>query len=160
MRRIAVVMGGLLALAATDAACAQGTASNQGVASKVGPGVPPPPGLTIAVDPAACQWAVRHQPAPDVAYQPGVDVDGNPVVPADLDGGPRAQPPQRIEIPLTARLARALPRPAGTVRPRADAYLGLLTVEGDQVLFNGQPLTDPAEDELAALCREQGLAGR
>ncbi|TWB42513.1 hypothetical protein [Nitrospirillum pindoramense] len=154
MRRIAVVMGGLLALAAMDAAQAQGGAP------KAGPAAPSAPGPTIAVDPAACQWAVRHQPAPDVAYQPGVDVDGNPVAPADLDGGPRPQAPQRIEIPLTARLARALPRPTGTTRPRADAYLGLLTVEGDQVLFNGQPLTDPAEDELAALCREQGLAGR
>ncbi|MDE1145718.1 MAG: hypothetical protein PW843_03755 [Azospirillaceae bacterium] len=116
----------------------------------------PPKGPTIAVDPAACQWAVNHVPAPDVAYQPGVDVNGDPVAPADLDGGVRLQMPQRIEIPLTARLANVLPRTTGTVHPRADAYLGLITIDGDQVLFNGQPLTDPAETELAAVCRQQG----
>jgi hypothetical protein len=147
MRRIAVFVGSLLMLTAADAAWGQGA-----------PQKSLPKGPTIAVDPAACQWAVKHEPAPDVAYQPGVDVNGDPVVPADLDGGARLQMPQRIEIPLTARLAQLLPRTGGGVRPRADAYLGLLTVEGDQVLFNGQPLTDPAEDELAALCRQQGVA--
>ncbi|MBB6251631.1 hypothetical protein [Nitrospirillum iridis] len=154
MRRIAVFMSGLLVLTAVDAAWGQGTAQKAN---------PPPSagkGPTIAVDPAACQWAVRHEPAPDVAYQPGVDVNGDPVVPADLEGGPRLQVPQRIDIPLTARLASTLPQVAGVARPRADAYLGVLTVEGDQVLFNGQPLTDPAEEELAALCRQQGVSGQ
>ncbi|MDG3443332.1 hypothetical protein [Nitrospirillum amazonense] len=156
MPRIAAVMTGLLVLAA-------GTAWGQGVpqgASQEGAQKGTSKGPTIAVDPAACQWAVRHEPAPDVAYQPGVDVDGNPVAPADLDGGVRLPAPQRIEIPLTARLARALPQAPGTARSRPDAYLGLLTVVGDQVLFDGQPLTDPAADELAALCRQQGLSGR
>ncbi|WP_148293567.1 hypothetical protein [Azospirillum sp. B4] len=146
--RIAVFAGGLLALAVLPGGAGAGQPTD------ARNGAP-----TIAVDPAACQWVVRHEPAPDVAYQPGVDVNGDPVAPADLAGGPRMRLPQRIEIPLTARLAGVLPRAPG-VRPRADAYLGSFTVEGDQVLFDGQPLTDPAERELAILCRQQGVTAR
>ena len=34
-----------------------------------------------------CQRLVRHVPAPDVAYKPGIDVHGKAVAPADLPGG-------------------------------------------------------------------------
>ena len=42
---------------------------------------------TLVVSRQDCQRLVRHVPAADVAYQPGVDVQGRPVAPADLGGG-------------------------------------------------------------------------
>ena len=42
---------------------------------------------TVAITRADCARLVAHRPAPDVAYQPGVDVYGREVVPADLGGG-------------------------------------------------------------------------
>lgn len=131
----------------------------------------PPPGLdtsaaapaapTISVDPAACQWLVRYQPSPDVTYQPGVDVDGNPVVPADLDGGHPVTLPPSIPIPITGRLAKLLGGGKGAGAGvtgglyRADPFLGVVTLEGDRVLFNGQPVDSSADGELAALCQRQ-----
>lgn len=126
-----------------------------------------PAGPTITVDPAACQWLARYQPAPDVAYQPGVDVDGNPVVPADLDGGHPVTLPPSIPIPITARLARLL---GGGIRGgaagvtgglyRADPFLGVVTLDGDRVLFNGQPVDSSADAELAAVCQRQAAPSR
>ncbi|MDE2029968.1 MAG: hypothetical protein KGI97_05310, partial [Alphaproteobacteria bacterium] len=45
-----------------------------------------------AVDKTICravtqEAGVDYHQAPGVAYQPGVDADGNPVAPADLPGG-------------------------------------------------------------------------
>lgn len=125
-----------------------------------------PPGPSITVDPAACQWLARYQPAPDVAYQPGVDVDGNPVVPADLDGGHPVTLPPSIPIPITARLARLLGGGgrggAGVTGGlyRADPFLGVVTLDGDRVLFNGQPVDSSADAELAAVCQRQAAPSR
>ena len=49
-----------------------------------------------------CQRLVRHVPAPDVAYKPGVDVHGKPVAPADLPGSAGGyQLPDHIEFNYT-----------------------------------------------------------
>jgi len=42
---------------------------------------------TVTVNREDCQRLVRHVPAADVTYQPGVDVYGREVAPADLNGG-------------------------------------------------------------------------
>ena len=47
--------------------------------------VPPASAALITVTADDCATIVAHTPSGDVAYQPGVDVDGNPVVSADLD---------------------------------------------------------------------------
>jgi hypothetical protein len=54
----------------------------------------------IAVTPADCRLLERHQPAPDVAYRPGVDVRGRPVAPADLGGAPGFELPPVLEFTL------------------------------------------------------------
>jgi len=41
---------------------------------------------TPAIDPAACQALVNYHEPSGVEYQPGVDVDGHYVAPADLAG--------------------------------------------------------------------------
>ncbi len=108
------------------------------------------------LDPAFCQALVKHVPDADVNYQPGVDVHGDPVVPADLPDSPRLELPKTISIPLTADLFKILhfstdKYPFNTM-PQNDINLGTLTAEGNRVLFNGQPLTSDQQDDLAVLC--------
>jgi hypothetical protein len=130
---------------------------------------------TVEIDQAACRALTRHVPAPDVEYVPGRDVvNGKPVAPADLSPG--IQIPTRFSVVVAIDVAKKLrslqPRP-GTrsatdqnpnlyALPRggeAKAYLGVVTVEGDRLYFDGQPLTDDLEAEFAALCRGR-QAGR
>lgn len=43
-------------------------------------------------DLALCRLRAQHVAAADVTYKPGVDVHGNPVVPADLNAVPNMVP--------------------------------------------------------------------
>src|SRR5690606_26258815 len=58
--------------------------------------------------PPECRILPEHRPAPDVAYQPGVDVQGKPVVPADVNQVPFDAAGQTIVVPLTVDLAERL----------------------------------------------------
>lgn len=101
-----------------------------------------------------CQALVRHVPDPGVAYQPGVDVRGRPVAPADLPGSSlQAIVPKSVEFdisffPMAGRWPGRF--------DQSELYVG--TVRYDlgtgEVLFNGVPLTDREKDELARRCRE------
>lgn len=61
--------------------------------------------VRIIITKLDCSRLVRHLPAADVAYQPGVDAKGRAVAPADLDGsGADALPnllPDVLEFPIT-----------------------------------------------------------
>lgn len=110
-----------------------------------------------SLSPAACEALTRHTPDAGVAYQPGVDVNGKPVAPADLPGAPQMQLPKTITIPLTLSLVKALNLntanfPASQLGPSTEAQLGVLTVTGDHVLFNGQPISDEQQNNLSVLC--------
>lgn len=109
------------------------------------------------IDPALCQGLVQHTPGADVAYQPGVDVHGRSVAPADLGGGAPSLLPAKINIPLTVSLAKVLnldptQYPTNQLGPGTEAQLGTLTVEGNHVTLNGQPLTNAQQDNLAVVC--------
>ena len=109
------------------------------------------------VDLALCNALVKHKPSADVEYQPGVDVRGNPVAPADLAGSPQIKLPDKIQIPLTLSLVKVLnlntsQYPYNQFGPGTEAQLGSLEVEGDKVTFNGQPLSDEQQSNLAVLC--------
>ncbi|MDR3449385.1 MAG: hypothetical protein P4M15_06510, partial [Alphaproteobacteria bacterium] len=110
-------------------------------------------------DSKLCQALVRHTPDADVAYQPGVDVEGHAVAPADLPGQPQMKLPAKITILLTINLAKAInldtsTYPYNQLGAGTEANIGTLTVEGDKVSFNGQPLTDRQQDNLAVLCMQ------
>ncbi len=105
---------------------------------------------TIIVDADTCRWVQRHQPAADVEYKPGVDVQGRAVAPADLPGSGGVALPQTIEIGITVDLAERFGLPKTLYG--SEAYLGTVTVDGNRVLFNGKPVTPDAEQELVALC--------
>lgn len=53
-------------------------AQGQGAKATAGP-------MVITISKPDCSRLIQHVPAPDVAYKPGVDVRGRPVVPADAD---------------------------------------------------------------------------
>ncbi|GIL38602.1 hypothetical protein [Roseiterribacter gracilis] len=120
---------------------------------------------TVTVDQSACRLATRHVPAADVEYKPGRDVvNGKPVAPADIS--PPLQVPRNFQIVIAVDVAKKLQALGGTstatTNPNqfglppggeAKAYIGAVTVDGDRLSFNGQPLTDDLENEFAALCR-------
>jgi hypothetical protein len=115
----------------------------------------PPAVADIAVSRQDCDWLVKYQQPPGVEYQPGVDVHGEPVVPADINSGANIQLPQTIVIPVEVLLRKYAFIPPGSPLRQSKAELGTITVTGDQVFYNDQPLTDPDEAALAAACRAQ-----
>lgn len=103
---------------------------------------------------ADCQRLVKHVPAPDATYRPGVDVDGDPVVPADLGGGVRIDLPESFAIPIEVELFERFGIPSDPARFDADLVVGEVTVDIEgRAYFNGQPLQDEAAAELAAKCQ-------
>jgi len=110
-------------------------------------------GTRFAVNRNDCQQAVEYRPAPGVEYQPGVDVRGRPVRPADVESTPRLNLPNELTFNLTVRLSDYLAR---TPRGLSDsvAPIGKLTVRGNQVLFNDEPLSPRDREAVIAACRE------
>ncbi|NYZ12219.1 hypothetical protein HL658_06630 [Azospirillum sp. RWY-5-1] len=108
---------------------------------------------SAGIDPALCRYLPAHRPAPDVEYTPGVDVRGNPVAPADLPGSGGALPGlDRFEMPVTAAFARRMGFAVPQGLPLSTEF-GRITIQGDRVLFNGQPVGPSARAELYAVCR-------
>jgi hypothetical protein len=112
-------------------------------------------GTAIIDDP--CQSVAIHEPDPGVAYQPGVDADGNPVAPADLGGTPDSLlgPEHAYRIDLTTRLGDALSGPVGSgvdFVDKSEIGIGEVTVEGGRVYFNGRPLDNGGEHARAEAC--------
>ena len=112
------------------------------------------------IDPALCQALVKHVPRADVTYQPGVDVDGKAVAPADLPGGSQIALPRQITIPITVQLTKLLnlnpnSYPASALGEGTEGVLGVITVDGDNILFNGKSLSDEQQNNLSVLCLKQ-----
>src|SRR5215510_12988307 len=59
---------------------------------------------TIRIARTDCDRLVEYVEPPGVAYQPGADVNGQPVAPADLDGGWQMRLPDYISIDITRDL--------------------------------------------------------
>jgi len=108
----------------------------------------------VTISRADCDRLVAHQPAPDVAYQPGVDVNGRPVAPADLDGGIQIAVPETIRIPVEVDLFDRFGIPVNPDLFAADAQVGEVTYQDGRAYFNGQPLQDEAAAELSARCQK------
>lgn len=90
-----------------------------------------------------CKLLPKHTPADDVAYQAGADVNGNAVVPADLNAAPMAEVLNVIKVPLNVDLAQnvAALQEQGI---QLEAPLGMLDIYQDgRVLYNGQDWTTP-----------------
>jgi len=109
----------------------------------------------VAISRQDCQYLTRYQPAPDVNFQPGVDVHGQAVAPADIGGGQQIKLPETIYIPIEVDIGQRYHIPANSPLWKATAEIGTVAVTGDQVTFNGQPLTDDDNAALAAMCRDR-----
>jgi len=100
-------------------------------------------------------------------YQPGVDVHGNKVAPADLGGGYGNMLPEEISIQigvdLATRIGLAQARQSGNPNPTVANVpllpyggvvpVGTVTLRGNDVLWNGQPLVPQDQVALATACR-------
>lgn len=101
-----------------------------------------------------CKRLVKHVPAADVAFTPGVDVRGNKVQEADLEGRTPITLPQVFEFNITKDFSAykgSTETPVGVIK--YDVLSGGLT-------FNDQPLTNANEAELAATCQRLLQEGR
>lgn len=109
------------------------------------------------LNPALCKDLIKHTPDANVTYQPGVDARGNAVAPADIAGAAPIEMPKTYTIPITIGLASALnlnttQYPYNQLGEGTETQLGVLTVTGDHALFNGKPISDEQQDNLAVLC--------
>jgi hypothetical protein len=103
-----------------------------------------------------CTRLVKHLPADDVTYQPGVDVHGQPVTPADIGAGSEIKLPDIIQIPITVDLQDRFGIPANSILFKAEAEIGVaeFRFSDERVTFNGVELTNEEERALAAACAE------
>jgi len=109
---------------------------------------------TVRIADATCARLVEHRPAPDVAYQPGVDAHGKPVAPADLPGSGSLVLPEMIRVAITVDLQKRFGIPANSVLFEAEAEVGTVEFQGDRLTFNGQPLGDAEARALAEACQQ------
>lgn len=116
---------------------------------------PLPAVADVAVSRQDCSRLVQYQQPPGVEYQPGIDAHGRPVAPADLGGGYQIKPPETIVIPIEILIQDRFHIPTNSVLWNAKAQVGVVTVKGDQVYYEGQLLGDAETTALQQLCREQ-----
>ena len=120
---------------------------------------------SVVLSPADCSRIVEYVPAPDVAYQPGVDVNGNSVVSADLDDGTRLDLNGEdvavdIGVPLRAFEGTVDDlttfEAAGGKIDRFDATgnVGVVTIHDGDVYFDGKLISSREKSLLAAACRK------
>ena len=101
-----------------------------------------------------CAAVVEHTPSPDVAYRPGVDVTGRPVVPADLNA-PALDLPQELSFEITVPMRPRDARHFGRNAYFGEALVGFLTLHADGTMsFNGRPLDGGSQAALHAACAE------
>jgi len=108
-----------------------------------------------------CSRLTAHAPSADATYQPGVDVHGRAVAPADLAGTPPIVMPEEITIAITVELQQRFGIPVTSNLYKPEAGIGTVVVRPDgSATFNGQPLTSQEQSALAYLCQRQGPLGR
>lgn len=111
---------------------------------------------TLRISGRVCQKVTRHRPAEDVTYQAGVDVEGNPVTPADLPRG-------RVNYELPDTVVFDLPlnpfefigrNDLAEIFPDARFTAGKVEYDTTSgvVTLNGQKLNSDQEAVLAAAC--------
>jgi len=143
MPRSIALLAGALPLVLSVLAAAQDPAS------------PAAGALRFMVTKDDCQRLVKHVPAPGVTYRPGVDVNGDPVVAADLGGAVRIDLPEAFVVPIEVKLFERFGIPPDPASYEADLIVGAVVVGLDgRAYFNGQPLQDEEAAEIAAKCQE------
>ena len=110
---------------------------------------------TITVKATDCQRLVAHQPTADVAYKPGVDVNGNAVTPADLPGSVTIKTPTEVTFDVTYDLLSNYGVGSDTaLAPRGEAVIGTVKYDllSGALTFDGERLDDAETAALRDLC--------
>lgn len=102
--------------------------------------------------PAICKLLVKHTPAADVVYKPGVDVKGRVVTPADLNPSQIAVP-DVIKVPVTVDLAQRLQASNVTGLQLETGFDAVEIHKDGKVIYQGRDLTQ----NVNALC---GISGK
>ena len=108
----------------------------------------------VIITRADCARLVEHVPAPDVAYQPGVDAYGRGVAPLDLNSGAQIQAPETLRIPIEIDLFDRFGIPANPALYESDIPIGEVIYRDGRLTFEGQPLQDEAAAELSRRCQK------
>ncbi len=109
------------------------------------------PVMAQTVQYSECKTLAEYMPQAGVNYEPGVDVNGKSVAPADLNAAP-FEMPDVMSIPLSIDLARRLPDPPQGME--ADASVGFLEVHKDgRIVFEGKDWTP----QVYAICRGEPM---
>jgi hypothetical protein len=101
-----------------------------------------------------CQRLTAYQPRADVDYKPGKDVDahGKPIIPADVDGTPKLDLPDTIDVAITFDQAKQFGLPV-TTPYTPQSYIGNVSVTKDgDTYFNGKRISDT---QVQALCKDK-----
>lgn len=102
-------------------------------------------------NPMECQLLPIHIANQDVAYKPGVDVRGKPVVPADLNA-PTMELPRTIVVPLSVDMADRLQSSVDGLK--LEAPLGMVEIHPNgRVVYNDKDLTP----QVYALCGREAV---
>jgi len=116
---------------------------------------------TVEISSADCSSLVRHAPDADVAFKPGVGLDGAPVAPANLNGAPPFALPESFSIPITVDLQKRLGIPADPAQYQTREFtVGTVVWQDGAARFNGQPLQSEESRQLALLCQQRLAAPR
>jgi hypothetical protein len=123
---------------------------------------PPPPGAIavgadgrLVMSSGVCTVLAGLAPVvPGADYVPGVDVNGDPVVPADLPSGAPPLALENFPIEIGINLKKRFGVSAASQFFRGKAVVGLVTVRDGRAWFNGAPLADNERDMIAAACME------
>lgn len=105
--------------------------------------------------PPECRLLPEHKPDVGVAYQPGIDVNGKAIVPADINAPASDIGKETIVVPLTVNLAERLQN-QNIEGLQLEGNLGYLEIHPDgRVSRNGQDWTS----QVHVLCGKTAVSG-
>lgn len=101
----------------------------------------------VVVGRTTCRALTAHQPAPGVAYQPGVDVHGKPVAPADLPSNTAG--PEQVRVLLKRDLPVARGALGASEIVVGEVKVDLLT---GKATLDGKPLDAGLQSDVLLAC--------
>jgi hypothetical protein len=100
-----------------------------------------------------CDNVSVYTPSPDVNYQPGKDVYGRSVAPADLGGGSNIKMPDQIDINIGIKLDEKYGI-GDNGRFSSEASIGKVTVKDGAFYWNDKRMDDGDQHAIAEACRK------